>query len=155
MVYRLELLRYAPPLVELSMEVGRGAYVRSLAHDLGERLGCHAHVVRLTRTASGPFVLDEAIAPEELERAAAAGSWQELLCAPDRVLEAWQAAILGEDHTREVGQGRLVVLEARPEAGEPLPDTPCRAYSDSGDFLAVLRHRGSGRWQPEKVFAAL
>jgi tRNA pseudouridine55 synthase len=150
-VHRLELLAYTPPLIELEMEVGRGAYVRSLAHDLGERLGCHGHLVRLTRTASGPFALADAVSIEELEGAA---DWEALLYAPDRVLESWQAALLGEQHAREVGQGRLVVLERRPELAEPASEAPCRAYSDAGEFLAVLRYRGSGRWQPEKVFAA-
>jgi tRNA pseudouridine55 synthase len=150
-IHRLELLGYTPPLIELEMEVGRGAYVRSLAHDLGERLGCHGHLVRLTRTVSGPFALADAVSIEELEGAA---DWEALLYAPDRVLESWQAALLGEQHAREAGQGRLVVLERRPELAEPAPEAPCRAYSDAGEFLAVLRYRGSGRWQPEKVFAA-
>src|SRR3972149_4359746 len=40
-IHRLDLLRFAPPLVEIELGGGRGAYVRTLAHDLGERLGWH------------------------------------------------------------------------------------------------------------------
>jgi len=153
-IYRLELLSFEPPLVELEMEVGRGAYVRTLAYDLGERLGCHGHLEGLTRLRSGPFLVQDAIAPDQLEEAVNRGDWEDLLYAPDRVLESWHAAILAEEHSRDICQGRLVQLAVRSEEAFRLPlEAPCRAYSDEGEFLAILRHRGGGRWQPEKVFA--
>ncbi|MDZ4278424.1 MAG: hypothetical protein U1B78_04735, partial [Dehalococcoidia bacterium] len=124
------------------------------AHDLGEALGCHAHLEELTRTRSGPFTLDEALTPDALREAAAQGGWQELLYSVDRVLESWSAAILGDAHTRDVCSGRLVVLAPEQlDLPEPAPESPCRAYSDTGEFLAVLRYRGAKRWHPERVFA--
>ncbi len=155
-IHRVELLRFAPPVAEVELEVGRGAYVRTLAHDLGERLGCRAHLERLTRLRSGPFSLDDAIEPDELREAARQDAWQKLLYPADRVLEAWYAALLGEQHTLDVCRGRLLVLTpVRQEVIGLALDTPCRAYSHEGDFLAILRYQGAGRWHPEKVFAAL
>jgi tRNA pseudouridine55 synthase len=155
-VHKLELRSFAPPLVELSMEVGRGAYVRSLAHDLGERLGCFGHLERLTRTRTGPFDIERAISLERLEAVVEAGTWEELLQPVDSVLESWYAALLAEAHSNDVRQGRVVELEAASEGFRQLPaDTLCRAYSDTGDFLAVLKYRGSGLWQPDKVFLPL
>jgi len=154
-IHWLRLLRFEPPEVEVELEVGRGAYVRTLAYDLGERLGCHAHLTALTRTHSGPFTLQEAITPDQLREAAERGGWEELLYPVDRVLESWQAALLGEGHARDVCRGRLVVLEpVSPGAGRLAPDTLCRAYSEEGDFLGILRHQGGGRWHPERVFAS-
>ncbi len=155
-IHRLELLAFTPPVVEIELEVGRGAYVRTLAHDLGEQLGCHGHLTGLTRLRSGPFSLAEALTLDELREVAGRGEWRELLCSADRVLESWQAALLAGEHTSDVRQGRLVVLEpARPELIGLPRETPCRAYSDAGEFLAILRYRGAGRWHPEKVFAPL
>ena len=152
-IYRLELRRFEPPLVEIELEVGRGAYVRTLAYDLGERLGCQAHLSELTRLRSGPFRVEDALSPEQLEAAAKAGTWEELLAPADRVLEAWYAALLAERHSRDVRQGRTVVLEpAGPQLQDLPPDTLCRAYSESGDFLAILRYRGADTWHPERVF---
>ena len=152
-IHRLDLARFAPPLVEIELEVGRGAYVRTLAYDLGEQLGCHAHLETLTRLRSGPFSLEDAISLDELREAAERGTWQELLYAPDRVLESWYAALFGEEHSRDICQGRLVVLApVRPELADLDVDTPCRAYSHEGEFLAILRYRGASRWHPEKVF---
>ena len=154
-IYRLELLSFEPPLVELEMEVGRGAYVRTLAYDLGERLGCHGHLEGLTRLRSGPFAVEDAITPDELEAAAARGIWEDLLYASDRVLETWDAAILGQEHSREICQGRLVQLPPGIERAHTSPlNASCRAYSAEGEFLAILRHQGGGRWRPEKVFGS-
>jgi hypothetical protein len=69
------------------------------------------------------------------------------------VLLGWRAAILGEDGTQNLLHGRDTTISAA--AGDPIATGAlCRAYSDAGDFLAVLRHEAAGRWRPEKVFAA-
>jgi len=154
-VSSLTLLAFEPPFVRVEMEVGRGAYVRTIAHDLGEKLGCHAHLQELTRTRSGPFFLEDAIGLEELERAAEHGELEEVLQPADLALEGWNAAILGAEHTREARSGRVLVLTPVSAGIAPELGSPCRAYSSKGDFLAVLRYRGSGRWHPENVFAAL
>ena len=56
-----------PDLASFEVVSGKGAYMRSLARDLGAALGCYAHVVALRRTAAGPFTQDHAISLESLE----------------------------------------------------------------------------------------
>lgn len=155
-IYRLDLLRYAPPVVELELECGRGAYVRSLAHDLGQQLGCGAHLEGLTRFKSGPFSLEDAMSPDQFVEMAGEHAWPQLLNPVDRVLESWQAALLGEEHTSEARRGRsLLLTPTRQDSQDLALDTLCRAYSHEGEFLAILRYRGTGLWHPEKVFAPL
>ncbi len=155
-IHRLDVRRFELPVLEVEMEVGRGAYVRTVAHDLGERLGCGAHLEGLTRLRSGPFVLEDSVELDRIEEEAGRGAWQDLLHPADRVLESWHAALLGEQHSLDVRQGRLLSLvPTRPEFNEVALDAPCRAYSCAGEFLAILRYRGGGRWHPERVFAAL
>jgi tRNA pseudouridine55 synthase len=60
-VTRFELLRFAPPLVEFRVVCSAGTYVRSLAHELGQRLGCGAHLESLRRLRSGNFTVDRAV----------------------------------------------------------------------------------------------
>jgi tRNA pseudouridine55 synthase len=153
MIYRIELRRFAPPLIKAEMETGRGAYVRTIAHDLGERLGCYAHLEGLTRLRSGPFEIQVAASLDQLRAAAEAGTWEELLWAPDHVLESWDAAIIGDERSRELCQGRALLLEPmRERQPEPSLASPCRAYSAEGEFLGVLGYVGGGLWKPEKVF---
>ena len=155
-IYRLELLRFETSAVELEVVCGRGAYVRSLAHDLGAVLGCGGHMERLTRLQSGPFALGDAIGLDELRDAVSRDTWQELLIPADRVLEEWYAALLGKEHTLAARRGQLLELSpTRKEAFELDSDTRCRAYSLDGEFLAILRYRGADRWHPERVFARL
>lgn len=59
-----------PDHVTLEMICGKGGYVRSIARDLGEALGCHGHVVRLRRVWSGPFQAEDAISMESIEELA-------------------------------------------------------------------------------------
>ncbi|HEU4333119.1 MAG TPA: tRNA pseudouridine(55) synthase TruB [Candidatus Eisenbacteria bacterium] len=70
-VYALERVAADLPDVTLDLTVSRGTYVRTLAHDLGERLGCGAHLAALRRTAIGPFTVEGAGSP------ARDGGWDE------------------------------------------------------------------------------
>lgn len=63
---RLELTAFELPEIELLIQCGSGTYVRSLGRDIGERLGCGATMKGLIRTAIGPFNIDQAIDPNEL-----------------------------------------------------------------------------------------
>lgn len=65
-VYRLKLVSYQYPEVVLDMDVGRGFYVRSLAHDLGRALGTGGYLTALRRTRVGPFDADSACQPGDL-----------------------------------------------------------------------------------------
>ena len=63
----IELLgRSAAAEAEIAVRCGKGTYIRSLAHDLGERLGCGAHLAALRRTSSGGFSIDDAHTPDDL-----------------------------------------------------------------------------------------
>ena len=69
-VYGLDLLRYEYPYLDLEVRCGKGTYIRSLARDLGERLGCGALVQTLRRTRVGPFTAEEAVTLETEAQAA-------------------------------------------------------------------------------------
>jgi tRNA pseudouridine55 synthase len=68
-VAALALLDFAPPDARFRATVSAGTYLRALARDVGEALGCGAHLAALTRTAVGPLTLDQAVAPEAVSAA--------------------------------------------------------------------------------------
>ena len=74
-ISRLDLLDWQSPVLTLEVECSKGTYIRSLAYDLGERLGCGAHLGGLVRLRSGPFSLDESLTLEALAQALEDGSW--------------------------------------------------------------------------------
>jgi tRNA pseudouridine55 synthase len=141
----IRMLRYENPNAEIEVVCGKGTYIRSLAHDLGERLGCHAHLQALRRTATGGFTLADAHAPDEIVAAHSRADLETLLLAPDRAVERRPAAVFGEASVGEIASGRDVSLASDRTV------SVCRAYSASGAFLGVLVPAGNGRWHPEKV----
>jgi len=154
-IYGIELTEFEPPTFTIEVECGRGVYLRTLAYDLGERLGCGAHLEHLVRLSVGPFSLDSAVGMEELREAFRTGAWVDLLRPLDSVLLSWRAAILGEGSRESACLGRSVELALR-RGDRPVSlaeGALCRAYSLDGLLVALLRYQGDGSlWRPEKVF---
>jgi len=66
-ISRFEMTNFAPPEISFLVGTSKGAYVRTIAHDLGERLGCGGHLNELRRTAVGQFRVEKSATIEELE----------------------------------------------------------------------------------------
>ncbi|MDI9400359.1 MAG: tRNA pseudouridine(55) synthase TruB [Limisphaerales bacterium] len=59
-IYRYEILNYEAPFGDFILSCSKGVYVRSVVHDMGQAIGCGAHLTRLHRTVSGPFTVEKA-----------------------------------------------------------------------------------------------
>lgn len=150
-VYTLDILEWRCPVVQIRLRCSKGTYIRSLAHDLGQKLGCGAHLRRLVRLGSGPFTLEGAITLEELEAIVRDGNWEKVAYPVDEVLLCYPALILGPESSRRTAQGLPRRPVVAPEGNFP---PRCRAYSTDGRFLAIMEWQASrGCWQPKKVFA--
>jgi tRNA pseudouridine55 synthase len=146
-IYSIALREVSLPDIEIDIHCGKGTYIRSLAHDLGRALGCGAHLTALTRTASGPFTLEEAHSLDELAAAFADHYAEKYLLPIDEALLQFQAVVVDAMTVKGIQQGKALVCGR--EYASPL----LRAYSASGDLIALLeRGRGSDEWKPKKVF---
>jgi len=85
-IHSLELLSYDLPLVGFRVFCSRGTYVRTLAEDIGEALGCGGALKILRRTASGPFLISSAVSLDELEVAVRSGKVESLAVDPNSAL---------------------------------------------------------------------
>jgi tRNA pseudouridine55 synthase len=148
-IYRLDLLDFQTPVVTLEIECSKGTYIRSLAYDLGQRLGCGAYLKNLIRTTYGPFDINKSITLPELEAAVENNAWQHLLHPADSVLSHWLAVTLTPEQIEAVKHGSAILLE------DQSGGTRLRAYDGTGQLITLLGYdMGSGRWQPHKVFKA-
>lgn len=155
-IYRIDLLRFEPPELEIEVECGKGTYVRSLAHDIGRDLGCGAHLSALERTRVGPFTVESAVDVETLRAALEAGTWEELVLPLDYGLIALPAVTLDIEEEEDIRQGQTVQIgEVRLASIPPATnDTQVRAYGEDGALVAILRYdEQGGIWHPRKVFA--
>lgn len=147
----LAVIAWAPPRLTLAIECSKGTYIRSLAYDLGERLGYGAHLAGLIRTRCGPFSLAESITLDQLAAALAQGRIAQYLFPADSVLRDYPAL-----HLDVLGVER--VLHGNPfqhtfDTASGLPGL-ARVYDEHGRFLAIAAWDGTRQvWQPKKVFA--
>jgi tRNA pseudouridine55 synthase len=149
-VSALELLEYVSGVARLRVTASAGFYVRSLAHDLGEALGCGGHLTALRRTASGPFTLAAAVPLEavQLEGTAASGR---LLPLGALLLDVPGVTLTGPGATR-VSHGNAVGPGDLAGAVPPLGAAPrVRLLDQSGALLALAEPRPGGLLQPVVV----
>jgi tRNA pseudouridine55 synthase len=147
-IHALELLEWTPPEMQLQVHCSKGTYIRSLVHDLGQRLRCGAYLAGLVRMASGAFRIEESVTLTELEEAFAQANTARLLHPLDTALQAFPAVTVDEQTATSIAYGQGVQLSA--DAAASL----VRAYTADGRLLALLQHRKQDLWQPHKVFAA-
>lgn len=136
-VHELELVRFGGGEAELRCEVGPGVYVRALARDLGDRLGCGAHLSALRRTAVGPFPVEDAIRLPALQRA---GPEAAPLLDPLAALTGMERLVVGGEALVRLRSGRAVPFDGV----SPAPEGEV-AESGPNRPRAAVRHRGEDR----------
>ena len=138
-VERFELLRFEPPLATFRVVCSAGTYVRSLAHDLGQQLGCGAHLESLRRLRSGDFGIEQAV---RIDRASASD------VIPMEDLLAQYPSITISD----------AIEEDRVRHGNPVTTTTtsglARIFNKEGEFLAVASVE-SGWARPRVVLTSV
>ncbi|MFC1954421.1 tRNA pseudouridine(55) synthase TruB [Chloroflexota bacterium] len=163
-IYSLEIKDWQPPVVTIEVACGKGTYIRSLAHDLGQMLGCGANLAKLVRLKCGIFNLEEAVSPTQFEEAFRSGNWEQFVYPIDSVLLHWTAIVVNDETRQDIKNGRPLVMEnddrdqgIRNQKQIYLdgssPENHRRAYSLDGSFLGILRYNPEkDHWQPRKVF---
>jgi tRNA pseudouridine55 synthase len=170
-IHEVELLEVDLPRVRFRVRCGTGTYIRAMARDLGEALGCGAHLTALRRTAIGPFRVEEALPAAALEPAAKEPAAQEpgaqepgargevlrrLLPARDAVRHL-PALEVDEDGERRLRMGQRVELPAglaAPVDGRgPIPEGEPLALV-RGDLLVGIGVLDGGRIRPRKILPA-
>lgn len=166
-IKEIRVLRYDPPDLDFSVSCSSGTYIRSLAHDIGRRLGCGAFLAALRRTAVGGFRIEAALPLDELVDRISAGRTGESLLPMEALLPGLPKAVLTADGSALIRDGRPVPLDFAPgfleaAAGTaPGQDTPpgtagappVRLFEDGGRMLGLARwDRAAGLLRPFLVF---
>lgn len=150
-VHSLRLEVVGPGQLGIAVHCGSGFYVRSLARDIGEYLGCGGHLAGLRRTAAGRFSVSDALNLSAVAEVCADGRLDDLLLAPDEGIAETRAAILSVVHGQTFRHGGIV----RCEAATPGMTGRMRAYDAEGAFLGVAAAAAGGELRPLKVLATV
>jgi tRNA pseudouridine55 synthase len=169
-LFEYRLLDIIGPLARFSIECSSGTYIRSLAHEMGQKLGCGAHLSEICRTAVGEFSLDQAIEMEELAQATRAGKFQTCLIALENLLPDYpRASVLPvlEKRVRHGAKFNLLVSQIQPGRvelppgsttqldGDATPVPRLRVFSQQNKLIAIAQAVVPRTYQPIVVFDPL
>lgn len=147
-IKEFEILSAEGNCARFRARVASGTYMRSVAHDMGQRLGCGAHLHSLCRTALGEFVMADAHTLDELEAAAAAVRAEELLVHPRKLLPQFPSVTATEADATRIRNGRSVNL---PEFS---PARQVKVFQGERELIAIATRVAGTLFHPRIVLAA-
>jgi tRNA pseudouridine55 synthase len=147
-IHALELLSFELPEFEIDVHCSKGTYVRTLAEDIGKKLGCGAHVIGLQRTGVGPYDNQSMVTLEQVQSAFADKRFQEMddwLLPLESALADWPEVKLTADAAFYMKQGQPILVPNAPTSGW------VRLYANQNDFLGVGQILDDGRVAPKRL----
>jgi tRNA pseudouridine55 synthase len=169
-LFEYRLTEVAGSIARFVIECSSGTYIRALAHEMGQRLGCGAHLAEITRTAVGEFSLEQAIKLEELAEAGRAGKLADYVIRLENLLPNFPRVNIlpiverrvrhGSKFTVTPGHVQPGRVEVPPgatsqlDAGEPRPPR-LRVFSQQDKLIAIAEAVVPRTYQPIVVFEPL
>ncbi len=141
-IYEFNLQRWQPPYLEVCIVCSSGTYIRSIAHDLGQALGCGGYLADLRRLAIGNFTIQDALPLQELKPE----NLDTYLQPIDAAVRHLPHLILDRAEATRLFHGLSIPVRIGQPA-EPL----VRAYDERGQFVGILT-RVEQHWQARKIF---
>jgi len=132
---------FAPPYVTFTVRCSKGTYVRTLCHDIGQLLGCGAHMTALRRLACGMFDLSASHTLEELQELAEQGRRLPLLT-PAEALAGWPALVVSGSALQRLRNGVAPDQAEIHAAGLAAGDRVC--FLDGEILVAIARYSPGG-----------
>ncbi len=143
-IHTLDLLDWRTPKLRLNVRCSKGTYIRSLVRDIGQLIGCGAHLSALRRTESAPFSLDLAVTLEALQRLSADEA-RALLLPPDQALLHLPEVQLDSIQSGRLSQGQKLA------AIQNCPPGLVRVYDAIG-FIGIGESDGDGHLKARRLF---
>jgi len=146
-IHEISLLSVDLPEFELDVKCSKGTYIRTLAEDIGEQLGCGAHVSALRRTEVGPFSVNGMVDAATIESTAEQGmdALDQLLLPMDSAVADWPEIQLSADAAFYLRQGQPVLVPQAPTDGW------VRLYADKTQFIGVGQIQDDGKVAPKRL----
>lgn len=151
-IFSIEILEVDLPRVRMSVHCSKGTYIRTLCHDIGQKLGCGGCMEKLLRTKVGIFELADTLKLSEIDELAKAGTVEEKIIAVDELFEDYLKVWTKQKFDVVVHNGNRIekrMLQAQlAENAERL-----RVYDSEGAFIGIYEYSGDRKdFKPVKMF---
>lgn len=145
-IHALDLVRFEGDELEISLQCSKGTYVRTLAEDIGQALGCGAHLSALRRTQTGAFDIEQAITLEQLAEKAESGfeTLDSVILPMQQALADWPVLQLSDNSAFYLRRGQAVQVAKAPTEG-----WVCLVSEDG--FLGIGEVLGDGKVAPRRL----
>ena len=146
-IKEFELLDWDSEQARFRARVASGTYMRSVAHEMGQILGCGAHLAALRRTALGEFAMADAHTLEDLEAAAQQGRAEDLFVHPRRLLPEMPSVTANEENVARIRVGRAVNLPELSRARQ------VKVFQGQSELIAIATRVAGTLFHPKIVLA--
>jgi tRNA pseudouridine55 synthase len=147
-IKEFEILAVEGDQASFRARVASGTYMRSIAHDMGQQLGCGAHLQSLRRTLLGEFDLSQAHTLEELDTVCKAGTIDEVFIHPRQLLPEFPCVTVSEDAAALIRNGRAVNLPELSQARQ------VKVFAGQRELIAIATRIAGTLFHPRIVLAA-
>lgn len=144
-IYEIEILEENMPEFKIRVGCSKGTYIRTLCHDIGQKLGCGAVMTSLKRTKSGSFGLEEAYRLSEIQAKADEGRLNELIIPIEKMFEKLPCVTAGDNAEKVLSNGNQLKKQEFFSEKELTMDEQVRLYSHEGKFHGVYRYDAKRR----------
>ena len=146
-IKQFEILAVEGDQASFRARVASGTYMRSVAHDMGQQLGCGAHLQSLRRTSLGEFDLNQAHTLEELQAACRAGKSEEFFIHPRLLLPEFPCVTATEETAALIRNGRAVNLPELSQARQ------VKVFAGQRELIAIATRIAGTLFHPRIVLA--
>lgn len=141
----IQILEIDLPKVRMEVSCSKGTYIRTLCHDIGEKLGCGGCMESLIRTRVSTFRIEDAKTLDEIETLKQEGKLAELLVPIDAMFPFYPKITVKDDWKAFAKNGNPLDLKMLKEACGQDEETQVRLYDESGKFIAIYQ------WKEKKI----
>lgn len=127
------------PRVRMEVFCSKGTYIRTLCHDIGEKLGCGACMEELIRTRVSRFKLDDSLTLSQVQELKEAGDLEKILVPIDEMFSDYEAITLKEEFMSFVYNGNTFLPKHIKQYIELVDGKMVRVYDDKGKFIAIYK----------------
>lgn len=149
-IYKIQILEVALPRVRMEVSCSKGTYIRTLCHDIGERLGCYGCMEQLLRTKVGQFFIKDAMTLSQVEQLRDEDRLDEVILPIEAVFEDCPAVALKEESSKLGYNGNPFHKRDLQEEKE---GETVRVYDAKGTFIGIYAyHKEQGLYRLVKMF---
>lgn len=138
-IYDIEIIEIELPRVRMRVMCSKGTYIRTLCHDIGEKLGCGGCMEELKRTRAGRFSVSDALTLDEIGHVMEEGRIEEIVTPVDRVFEEYPEVCVKKALESAARNGSSIPEEGAESPAEPTPGEKVRMYDEDGNFIGLYR----------------